>query len=59
MEEKTKSNIIGLISKSVNDRKDFKGEYRLKKTTLSVKISIEFKEQETFTDANGIKWVRA
>ena len=59
MEEMTKTNINKKVWKAIDDRKDMEEAYLLKGTDTIVNISILFDERETFTDANGIKWVRA
>lgn len=59
MEEMTKTNINKKVWKAIDDRKDMEEAYLLKGTDTIVNISILFDERETFTDANGIKWIRA
>ena len=59
MEEMTKTNINKKVWKAIDDRKDMEEAYLLKGTDTIVNISILFDERETFTDANGIKWISA
>lgn len=59
MEEATKSDIGRTIAEALDKRENFEGEFLIKKTQDTVKISLEFKERESFTDKNGVKWVRA
>lgn len=59
MEEMTKTTINKKVWKAIDDKKDFENSYLLKGTDTIVNVSIFFEERETFTDANGVKWVRA
>jgi len=59
MEEMTKTTINKKVWKTIDDRKDMEEAYLLKGTDTIINISILFDERETFTDANGVKWIRA
>lgn len=59
METLPKTKIVRKISKAIEEGSGMTAEFVEKKTGRIVSIAIEVKEQESFVDANGVKWVRA
>jgi hypothetical protein len=59
MERLSKSALMQKFSWAVDHSEDLECECVVRKTNQQVLIKLTFKEQETFTDKNGIKWVRA
>ena len=55
----SKSTVMYQISKAFDTEKDVSGEWVLKKSGTLVNVKLTFSKPETFTDANGVKWVRA
>lgn len=59
MEPIAKSQIINVISEAIDSSRSFSDQWILKKSGHLVQITMTFCEPETFTDANGVKWVRS
>ena len=59
MEALTKSAIMQKVVWALDHAEALELECLLKKAGLQVTVKIGFKEQETYVDENGIKWVRA
>lgn len=59
MQEVSKSALIAILSRAADKKENFESEFAIKKTSLSVKVSLQFKERDIFIDADGVKWIRA
>lgn len=59
MEELSKSQIMNNIYWALQHRENLKQQYLQKKTKDVISVQITITEQESFTDANGVKWVRS
>ncbi len=58
MERRSKSDIIRELTNHLNERKDWSVRSKLPKSEKIVVISMTFEDIDTFTDAEGVVWVK-
>lgn len=58
MDRISKSEIVRKVADSFEGREPLSISCILKNQATIVRIKVEFEEQETFIDKNGVKWVK-
>lgn len=58
MERRSKSGIMREMVDYLNERKDWSIRCKLRTTEKIINISMTFEDIDTFTDAEGVVWVK-
>ena len=58
MDSRTKSDIIREISECIDAKNNIFVECLVKKTNKVITVNVQFEDQKSFVDENGVKWVK-
>lgn len=58
MDSRTKSDILREISECIDKNANTFIECNLKKTSKVIHLDLRITDQQTFTDENGVEWIR-